>query len=92
MAVTSQTFLASYPEFANAPATLIAAKLAEATQRTSPVLGDTFTYAVMLRAAILLWYSPLAREMRIADKTTGPRWEKELHSIQRVAAFGYRTT
>lgn len=83
------TFAANFPEYAGFQA-LAEAKLAEAASRTSVRLGSQSEYACMLLAAILLWKSPYAREIRKVTPELEPAWRKELTEIRAAKVCGLR--
>lgn len=76
MAITTQAFLLSYPEFRAAPDSLIEAKLAEAQQLVwAPVWNaggdasrDLSQQAIFLYAADMLYNSPYSRHMARTDE------------------------
>lgn len=98
---SSAGFIAAYPEFTNAPAALVDAKVAEAAEFTAE---DTYgsaaseTAAVYAQAAYLLSLLPDARAMRAADPKQGNRtgvqqanpYAERLYSMQRSATMGLR--
>lgn len=86
-------FIARYPEFNGAGATLVGQKLAEAARRTSSEVYQTdelTSDAVMVRAAVLLYISPYGSNMRATNPTQAAAWEYQLRSMQRSATQGLR--
>ncbi len=102
MTIDASTFLTSFPEFADAPATLVTAKLAEATSMvpdrvwgaaaTDPVSGggSLTQQATFLYCAHFLALSPFARNMALVDTAGSTLYEKRLDRLRRTVASGYR--
>lgn len=91
---TVNTFLASYPEFAQAETEspgLIQTKLNEATSETNAtVMGVRTERAILVKAAILLLRSPWARSLRLENQDMLTAWERELREMQCAATVGLR--
>jgi hypothetical protein len=87
------TFVAQFPEFTTAPASLLTAHLTAAARRTnaevfsSPELAEQ---AVLLRAVINLVKSPFARQMKLVSDDQVFLWHQELRELQRSATMGLR--
>jgi hypothetical protein len=91
---TNAAFLVAYPEFSKAPSALVTSCLARAGRRTvASVFADTDTAndACMLKAAILLFRSPMARELKAVSDESAFGWAAELYEMQRSATMGVRT-
>lgn len=86
-------FKICYPQFVNAPDTLVSRKLIDAASRTTVSFykdADTEAQAVMLRAAILLSKMPEARKMQLMGDDQAIVWQMELYDLQRSAGLGLR--
>ena len=100
MAITVAEFLVGYPEFGDAPTTLIQAKLDEATQLVyTPIWGNTdptrdlVQQGTFLYCAHFLALSPYARHMKLVHddgKTT--LYSARLETLKRTVASGLRVT
>ena len=104
MAIDLPTFRALYPEFAQAPDTLVQGKLNEATQLVPAFVWncnndptrDLTQQATFLYCAHFLYESPFARHMASTDtedgaghRPTSP-YLKRLRTLQRIVTSGYR--
>lgn len=84
--------IASYPEFAKAPLSLVTAKLNEAARRTSSTIykPEEAVDAVYLKAAVLLATSPEARKLQLVDEEAALVYAAQLYELQRSASMGRR--
>ena len=98
MAITVADFLVGYPEFVDAPTTLIQAKIDDAKQLVyAPVWSNTdptrdlMQQATFLYAAHFLAMSPYARSMKLVHedgKTT--LYSERLATLKRMVTSGMR--
>ena len=98
MALDVATFLLGYPEFSDAPPSLIQAKLTDAIALGPPVVWgnadpsrDLVQQGVFLYAAHFLACSPFARDMKLVHddgKTT--LYSDRLATLKRLVASGAR--
>lgn len=83
-----------FPEFCDAPDTLVAKVLEEACRRTNEtVWGDRFQDGVLYLAAHLLAINPQSRNMaKCCDDKGGTTYLRERHKLNCVIASGFRVT
>jgi hypothetical protein len=91
------TFLAGFPEFVDAPVSLINAKLAEAkTHVQGPVWAgggpsrDFTQQATFLYAAHFLALSPYARSMALVKTDGSTLYSQRIADIKRAVTSGFR--
>lgn len=97
MAINLATFKARYPEFLNAPDTLIAACMSEAvTMCPVSVWGaggdsprDLTQQGVFLYTAQFLSESPFARHMNLVADGASP-YKARIDTLKRIVASGHR--
>ena len=104
MAINTTDFLASYPEFHDAPLSLVAAKLAEAVRlvpanqsiwnANGDPTRDLTEDATFLYCAHFLALSPYARHMALIDEKQSPSggtlyWQR-LQMLKRTVTSGFR--
>jgi len=68
MAVTRDSFVEAFPEFAKANTAMVVARLAMVELEVSDSFGDSRDYAVMLKLADALALSPWGRDQRMVPK------------------------
>lgn len=91
MAVTPTTFVANYPEFAQAPlGTVVQNALNDAYSMTPSSVWPTslVDQAAQLRAAQSLALSPFGRGMALADDEGKTVYDARLDRLVRIAAAG----
>ena len=98
MAIDVPTFVATYPEFADAPPTLIAAKLAEAVTMVPDAswggagASNSLTQqGTFLYCAQFLALSPYARHMNLADTNGKTPYDDRISMLRRIVSSGYRS-
>lgn len=104
MAIDVPTFLASFPEFNDAPAALISAKLAEAALMCPDTVwgqgtaspggggGSLTQRGTFLHCARFLALSPYARKMQLASKDGRTIYDGEIRTLQLTVTSGFRVT
>lgn len=98
MAITTADFKAGYPEFFDAPDSLVAVKLAEAQQLVPSSIWnaggdptrDLTQQAVFLYTAQFLSESPYARKMNLVDDKGGSPYKARLDTLRRIVSSGNR--
>lgn len=83
-------FLVQFPEFAQAPPALVAAKLADAVARTSTEAfsASAIDRHVYLLCARLLALSPFGRDMRLVADDNVTVYDADLLAMARTATVG----
>lgn len=94
MPVSVATFKEHFPEFVQAPDTLVQAKINEALVTHKPPIweeGDVKDQAVMYKAASFLALSPGAKHLRMSDPNSSDTiYDKRWMELARSVAFAYR--
>lgn len=89
--VSLADFRTNYPEFDDAPDTLVTAKIAQAALRMNAALWAALApTGVMLHAAHLLATSPQGRAMKLVNKDGSTTYGKEYAIMQRTCTIGLR--
>lgn len=87
---TTAQLVEIYPEFSQAPAGLLQAKLDEAAARTNAaVWGDKYAQGVLLRAADLLAKTPQGRRLRLVSANGRSIYWEDLRTMVRAVAVGH---
>lgn len=96
MALTVADFLISFPEFYDAPATLVSAKLADAVTMCDPAAWgaeparDLTQQGVFLYTASFLAESPYGRKMALVDDRGRSIYQQRLDVLKRIVGIGFR--
>lgn len=97
MATDTATFKTVFPEFQDAPAPLVDAKLAQALTLTpTEVWGDDGDgtmrqQGVFYYTARFLALSPFARNMALVNKAGVTSYDVELQRLKSIVASGFRS-
>lgn len=90
-APTLAEFLVGFPEFGDADADLVEAKIASAALRVGvTVWGDQYADGVMHLAAHMLAISPYGQQARLAAKDGSSTYLVEYERMRQAVTFGYR--
>ncbi len=93
MAIDVPSFKAAFPEFAQAPDSLVQAQLNYAIARVDPnVWGTLAEEGTFVHCARFLALSPYARKMGLVDAKDGGQtpYDKRLTQLLRSVTAGYR--
>lgn len=97
MPIDVDSFKASFPEFADAPAALVQAKLSYALTLTpNEVWGDDTDGGIRQQGAFhytarFLALSPFARNLKLTGRKGETNYDGEIERLKRIVTSGFRS-